>query len=1287
MIRDEECEQCTLFAAMSHEPESTYALEIVVGRLRSPLLLTSPCVAVRLLDFPTVVMRCGKQKGEGLCAFDEGYVLELFCFFYKSFCSHGLSPTASPLSKVVPSLLQFFPSDAPPPPPPPAPNPIPPSPLDNNNNNNRKSCLFSARPSDLAATLKTIPLYVMLVDAPCDEGGAATAPPRVFSTASLSLDAPPSPNASRKETLTLFSPMGDVCGDVEISVRLTDGGPALLRHFRRPHLSSSAEAEAPKADDAHAANAAAATAVRHGPLSSTAGEQQQQSAAAAAAPEPDPPRETEGGEPATDAPHAATDGKTMTSGGRDAEVKGYGDDDDDQGYYDDDDFEGDDAKSTPRIPTTASGDTSDPRRPEVKDGEMTKDGADTADTPPADAASFLRLLEFGVKGLVDEEEEEEEEQRREEADAAPSTGTASAAIASLPGGRKSGEEVIRTLLAELGDLVKIKDLLRGVAMDDVVEAAAAGGMMEAPVAVEVVARRKGQEPSSKKRREEHATGSQRAHTTHLSATGAAGTGGKPFLAGAVRAGADGTMGKPSEEGEERRTARVQTSEGLEQLCRPTTASKAAGVRPEEAAAHARQQYRDTRLARIAAERRALAAERKARALAAAAVLQTEPGGLGVSKVKSQSRPTSAVAHVGARRRKLQVNAAEKESVRRYSVKQEEETVHMTSVLKPQSVMGSTPAAAPAKTALHDTATNEASADSIQVPCVPVPSKEDDRDDHDGPSSTAAVTADAEPNDDAMSFVAADVTTEEVGAARDAVDSTPDDGSAAVNATDGQIIESHQAPTLTPTEELARRTLGLGSELRGAPLEDVMTPAAPEPPTKELTLKFGLSAAEATAHSTDRPTASPVADARAWASWPTGETLEEKPSVGDSETKPTDTSMDEEASFDGIDGNEDAEIQQMQQNPPADEVKVTPVTSSPTSASTTARVVSSATPPRAVMQVNATDTDAASPAPTKEKVMHEAADTDTSATSTSSKVEERQQERKSAAQEPPPLDLTVMRPRAAPHSAMASPPQLEPPDEITHSSEAAGAELVEEEERASDSAPPPSSAVVEKVESAAAEEEKEDDASGSDYAQPEARVDAGKADETSPLEPEPERKSPAKYRRDWRELLGRKLGRKIEHPKPLLVDEEANVDEQKEEAGAGESGGEDEHADADLPIFDTSADISAELASVSGITTPRGGETSTTTPADSATSTPVGGARARDYSNRILHPHDPSSVNQGEESEREASPGGREPAEVTRSLAGNVELSEEDFGIDTDDSASVAFASSDILPLEGLGADA
>ena len=59
-------------AMAPHEAESTYALEIVIGRVRSNALTVSPCVAVRLLDFPTLVMRCEKQPSGGSVCFDQG---------------------------------------------------------------------------------------------------------------------------------------------------------------------------------------------------------------------------------------------------------------------------------------------------------------------------------------------------------------------------------------------------------------------------------------------------------------------------------------------------------------------------------------------------------------------------------------------------------------------------------------------------------------------------------------------------------------------------------------------------------------------------------------------------------------------------------------------------------------------------------------------------------------------------------------------------------------------------------------------------------------------------------------------------------------------------------------------------------------------------------------------------------------------------------------------------------------------------------------------------------------
>lgn len=81
---------------MAHEAESTYALEIFIGRVRSKLLPVSPCVAVRLLDFPTVVMRCNKQTSDGSVSFDQGYVfffflpVAFFLFIGKSVSDEGI---------------------------------------------------------------------------------------------------------------------------------------------------------------------------------------------------------------------------------------------------------------------------------------------------------------------------------------------------------------------------------------------------------------------------------------------------------------------------------------------------------------------------------------------------------------------------------------------------------------------------------------------------------------------------------------------------------------------------------------------------------------------------------------------------------------------------------------------------------------------------------------------------------------------------------------------------------------------------------------------------------------------------------------------------------------------------------------------------------------------------------------------------------------------------------------------------------------------------------------------
>ena len=98
-----------------------------------------------------------------------------------------------------------------------------------------------------------------------------------------------------------------------------------------------------------------------------------------------------------------------------------------------------------------------------------KDGTPAEGSSAVDSA-FVDLLRLGVEGLVHQADAREGDGAPRPV-ATPRAHTTDPSLASsgeiqrVPA--SSGDAMIRALLLELGDLVQIKDLLRGVSMDDV----------------------------------------------------------------------------------------------------------------------------------------------------------------------------------------------------------------------------------------------------------------------------------------------------------------------------------------------------------------------------------------------------------------------------------------------------------------------------------------------------------------------------------------------------------------------------------------------------------------------------------------------------------------------------------------------------------------------------------------------------------------------------------------------------------------------------------------------------
>ena len=654
----------------------------------------------------------------------------------------------------------------------------------------RKSCLFAARPSELAALLKVVPLYVMIVDASSEISAAsAMTSPRVHSTASLLLDAYPFSCAFRCEKLSLFSQLGEKCGDIEVSVRLTDNGPALLRHFRHsaalPSVLSDEGTSATAVQreshptpmelrNAELAIRSESEAGRVSPfLNSASGPTPREAGAEPTAEALDEAEGEERGEAVptvavqviTSEPNSCVENKAK------AEV-----------CEDDGRAQGTTASTSGDVMGTQLAVQSNAlianAENEEKDGACVDNGANAQST-------FIDLVQRGVEGLVNGDRKGEEVDE-------PSEATASGANVTPA---KEGRGVLRELLMELGDLVEIKQLLSGVSITDLNTARLESRKLVSSAAETRQKRHKGIP-------KQHVEGYQRETLYRRKPS--------PFLAGAVR-----TVPVPPPPVSPVRP-KVQTKEGLRQLCRPTAASKAATVNADEVAARARQQHKELRQARIAAEKRALAAERTARALSASALLQprgpdapavfkqTTHGLMMNDRLKKKSRPD--ILAVGARRQgKVGSELIEQNRLRHTKTTKKTQT-NAPSSRKISRPLVSTISVQPADPTFDSV--TKISMESIQVPTLPAKTIAADLE-RVGVSLPANST-----REEGRSYETSMDTTETKGQDSDVDEhNITDEEQNRVSLTHTLVSSTVNCetalstfPTLTPTEELARRTL-------------------------------------------------------------------------------------------------------------------------------------------------------------------------------------------------------------------------------------------------------------------------------------------------------------------------------------------------------------------------------------------------------------------------------------------------------------------------------------------------